>query len=453
MKMPENPPELAKLSGPEIKQLLSPDPGSVNELSALAKKANEEYLYWDTFKYLKIPPAISKELAWAYLKLTRNSQIRKTPLKDIKNSPFGYWLPEGVLKILHEIDQNAGGQILVDDPRIRLSEKERYLVSSIMEEAIASSQIEGAATTRKKAKEMLKLGKKPTNTAEQMILNNYLTIKNIKKYIDKPLSKELIIEIQASITKDTLEDKTAVGRFKKEGDGDYEVVDRADGATLFQPPPISEIEERIKTLCDYANEDQGETFVHPVVKAIALHFGLAYIHPFVDGNGRTARALFYWYMLKSKYWLFEYLSISRILIRAPGQYKRAYLYSEIDGQDLTYFLMFNLRAVNLAIRGLHAYLTKQQQELAETTPLIRKYPDLNHRQQDLLFHAVSDSAAIYTIKFQKNVHNVSYETARADLLELEKRGFLTRIQKKGKEFAYVPSKDISKKLKGQKAGL
>ena len=94
-----------------------------------------------------------------------------------------------MLKILHEIDQDAGGQILVDDPRVRLSENERYLVSSIMEEAIASSQLEGAATTRKKAKEMLKLGKKPTTTAEQMILNNYLTIKSIKKYIDKPGKK------------------------------------------------------------------------------------------------------------------------------------------------------------------------------------------------------------------------------------------------------------------------
>jgi Fic family protein len=110
--------------------------------------------------------------------------------------------------------------------------------------------------------------------------------------------------------------------------------------------------------------------------------------------------------------------------------------------------MFNLRAVNLAIRGLHVYLTKQQQEFAQTTLLIRKHPDLNHRQHDLLFHAVSDPAAIYTIKFQKNVHNVSYETARADLLELEKKGFLTRIQRKGKEFAFVPSKGISKKLKG-----
>ena len=158
---------------------------------------------------------------------------------------------------------------------------------------------------------------------------NYIKINNIKRLINKPLSKDLIIEIQASITKDTLDDKTAIGRFKREGE-ENEIVDQDDGTVLFQPPFIDEIEERIRILCDYANEKQTDHFVHPVIRAVILHFGLAYIHPFVDGNGRTARALFYWYMLKNNYWLFEYLSISRILLRAPSQYKRAYLYTEID---------------------------------------------------------------------------------------------------------------------------
>jgi hypothetical protein len=42
-------------------------------------------------------------------------------------------------------------------------------------------------------------------------------------------------------------------------------------------------------------------FIHPVMRAITLHFWLAYDHPFCDGNGRTARALFYWSMLKQGY--------------------------------------------------------------------------------------------------------------------------------------------------------
>lgn len=48
---------------------------------------------------------------------------------------------------------------------------------------------------------------------------------------------------------------------------------------------------------------------------------IAYMHPFVDGNGRTARALFYWYMLKSGYWLTEYLSISRVIAKSKSPMK------------------------------------------------------------------------------------------------------------------------------------
>ncbi|MFH1189701.1 MAG: Fic family protein [Candidatus Omnitrophota bacterium] len=444
MKMPENAPNLKELQSGSFEKLFLLQ--SSKEMFDIAKLANKEYFYWDKFKYLSFPETVPPDLAWIALKLTRNSQIRKTPLRDTGDRYFGYWLPDEALKYLHDIDQKASGQILVDDPVTHAGEKERYLVNSIMEEAIASSQLEGAAITREKAKEMLRAGKKPADIAEQMILNNYLTIKNIKKIIDKPLSPELIIEIQASITKDTLENVDAVGRFKKQGE-EYQVVDQEDGMVLFDPPPVNEIKERVQALCDYANETGDDTFIHPVVKATVLHFWLAYIHPFVDGNGRTSRALFYWYMLKNNYWLFEYLSISRILYRSPAQYKRAFIYSEIDEQDMTYFLMFNMRAINLSIKSLHLYLARKQQEFQETIGLIRKYPGLNHRQYDLLYHAVSHPQALYTVKFQQNVHNVAYQTARTDLLELEKKGFLSKIQAKGKEFAFVPSKELHSKIK------
>lgn len=446
--MPEKAPKLSEIHDTDIRRIL--DFSKSEEILKLFKKANEEYVYWDKFKYLPIPEAISKEVAWIYLrKFIRNSQVRKIPMRDSAGNHFGYWMPDNVLKILHQIDQDAGGQMLVEDPAGPEGEKERYLISSIMEEAIASSQLEGAATTRKKAKEMLKSGRKPTSRAEQMILNNYITIKNIKRFIHKPLSKELILDLQASITKDTLEDPTAAGRFRKPEE-DIHVIDQGDGQVLFEPPIANEIEERIDALCNYANAIQHEEFTHPVIKAIILHFWLAYIHPFVDGNGRTARALFYWYMLKSKYWLFEYLSISRILLRAPGQYARAYLYSEIDDLDITYFLVYNLTAIDLAIRSLHAYLIKKQKELKETQKFIKKYPGLNHRQYDLLYHAVSHPDATYTMTLQKNIHNITYQTARIDLLELEEKGFLERIKTKGKKFIFAPSKIIHRKLRNIK---
>ena len=60
-------------------------------------------------------------------------------------------------------------------------------------------------------------------------------------------------------------------------------------------------------------------FIHPMIRSIILHFWLAYDHPFVDGNGRTARALFYWSMLRHGYWLFEFISISQIILKGPDQ--------------------------------------------------------------------------------------------------------------------------------------
>jgi Fic family protein len=152
-------------------------------------------------------------------------------------------------------------------------------------------------------------------------------------------------------------------------------------------------------------------------------------------------------MLKNNYWLFEYLSISRIFYRSPEQYKRAFIYSEIDEQDITYFLMFNVRAIDLSLKSLHLYLAKKQREFQETVELIRKYPGLNHRQCDLLYHAASHPRAVYTVKFQQNIHNVAYQTARTDLLELKKKGFLSKIEAKGKEFAFVPAKELHSKIK------
>ena len=64
-------------------------------------------------------------------------------------------------------------------------------------------------------------------------------------------------------------------------------------------------------------------FIHPVIKAIIIHFVISFLHPFVDGNGRTVRSFFYWYMLKKGYALTEFLSISRIIYANKVKYEKA----------------------------------------------------------------------------------------------------------------------------------
>jgi Fic family protein len=442
IKKPEKAPSFGKLNNEEQNQVISLTLSG--EVKEIARKANIEYLYWDRFKYRPFPESIKPHIAWFALKLNRSASTKTVPLKWSEDRLFSYWLPDIALQALHLIDQNASGNILVDVPHVQKKEKEHYLMSSLIEEAIASSMIEGAATTRKKAKEMLKKRRKPRDKAEQMILNNYLTILKIKELINEPLTPQLLMHIQELITKDTLEEAAYEGRFRKEGDDQIEIVD-GSGQVLHSPPPALELPELINQLCDFANSEKEEEFVHPVLKAIIMHFWLAFIHPFMDGNGRTARALFYWYLLKKDYWLFEYLSISRIILKAPAQYYRAFLYSEIDDGDMTYFIRFHLRAINLAIKELKNHLARKQKQAVATTRRLVSHPDLNYRQKGLLTHALSHPDAQYTPQSHMQSHGVVYETARSDLLGLVKKGFFDKF-KSGKGFIFIPVEGLEEKI-------
>src|SRR5690606_2780541 len=100
---------------------------------------------------------------------------KSIPLTDTTGRPFQFAVPELVQEELHQIDLGAGGLVGIPEPLTNPQTRDRYLVSSLMEEAITSSQLEGAVTTRAVAKEMIRTGRKPRDTSEQMILNNYAT--------------------------------------------------------------------------------------------------------------------------------------------------------------------------------------------------------------------------------------------------------------------------------------
>jgi Fic family protein len=349
------------------------------------------------------------------------------------------------MRELHYMDRNAAGSIGLDTPGLPSGATDRYLISSLMEEAIASSQIEGADTTRMVAREMLRTGRKPKDKAEQMILNNYVTIGRIKSLAGEPLSMELLNSLQASMTENTLDDPGSSGRLRR-ADENIRVVDGSDGTVLHTPPPAGQLESRLEDLCHFANSDEGP-FIHPIVKAILLHFWLAYEHPYVDGNGRTARALFYWYALSKGYWLLEYVSVSRAILRAHRQYLRSFLYSETDGCDATYFLMSQLKFVRTAIDDLHLYLDKKQKEYDVALGELKLWPYLNYRQLAVLHHALKHPDAVYTVQSHKNSHRVAYATARWDLLSLSKQGLLEQ-GKSGKRMVFTVPADLKGKISG-----
>jgi len=385
-----------------------------------------EYLHWDKLRHKKpIPGDLNHEEWWLGIKLARGLLYKQVPLTDVAGNYFKYAITDNVLEMLHKIDSRAHGGIELERKVVNPETRERYIINSIMEEAITSSQLEGAATTRQVASDMIRYGRQPSDTSEQMILNNYLAIRKIREFIDKDLTTSHVLHIHEILAKDTLDDPDGEGRLQLPSEERVKVVDNRSQEDLHVPPPAKQLPKRINLMCDFANGNvSGEEFIHPIIKSIILHFWLAYDHPFLDGNGRTARSLFYWSMLSNGYWLFEYISISRILKDSKTKYGMSYLKTETDENDLTYFIIYQLEVILKAIDELFEYIDKKKKQVRKIEEMLKDNSGLNHRQVALLSHAMRHPGADYTIKSHQNSHNIAYATSRADLFELSKKELL-----------------------------
>jgi len=404
------------------------------------------YLHWEEMRYRKPPEGLTSKQWWSGTRLARSRTAREVSLYDKDLRKFTFTPCEATEEDLHWLDINSAGQISADESLIDPGLKDTYLIKSLVDEAISSSQLEGASTTRNVAKEMIRQGRKPKDKSETMILNNYFAMQFIRDVKSESLTIEMILELHQILTQGTLEEEKS-GQFRTDED-DIHVVDVHD-EIVHTPPPVDQLPARLKQLVAFANEESNDGFINPIIRAITLHFMLAYDHPFVDGNGRTARALFYWHMARSGYWLVEYVSISEIIKRAPNKYGRAYLFTETDHADLTYFICHQLEVIRNAVSEVHKKLEKRFDEIAQAREIITKSErfrnKLNHRQLSLLRHALQHPDFTYKIKGHQNSHGTVYETARRDLVRMSELGLL-EMGKAGNSFVFSVPPELTEIL-------
>lgn len=410
--------------------------------NGVLNKIHDEYMYWDKAKYL-IPEGVDAGIFWQAIKLKRDISRINIGFGSLH---FHFTVTGRMQQMLHKFDMEFGGNI---ESGGIIPEKDHkvYLVSSIMEEAIASSQMEGASTTRKVAKEMLRKQMSPTNKSQQMIANNYATIQYLVEHKDETFNISSLLNIHRLISSNTLERATDEGALRT-GDN-IMVMNDISGEVIHTPPPAESLKELLEGLCNFANGNNNDPFIHPIIKGIIIHFMLAYFHPFVDGNGRTARSLVYWYLLKNGYWLTEYLSISRIIYRSKSKYEKAFLYTEMDGLDITYFIMYNMLAMERAYEELKEYLQRKVRE-QQSLLAFRGASDINERQAYIIRLFTETPNAVLTAKELTTRFSVGIKTIRSDLQRLAKTGMLRELPINKRTTGYARSEDFEEKVKGCK---
>ena len=415
-------PHVGKIDPALMEKILS-DPEKMEEIS----RFNREYYHWDELRYR----VDDKELknTWALMKFLRKADFNQFSLcgLDLK-----YTLLYDFQEALHLIDCNSAG--LTDLYGYSQKDAQVYAISSVMEEAIASSQMEGAVTTRKEAKQMLRSQREPKNTSEKMILNNYLAMEQVKSSLDRKMTVDLILKMHKTVTSGILNGGPEwEGRFRE--DNETVVAGPCNGVVFHVPPSYDKIPSMMQELCDFINRKEKE-FVHPIIKGIIIHYMVGYIHPFVDGNGRMARSLFYWFVLKNGYPLMEYTSISRIMKNSQAKYGLAYQYTETDDYDLTYFIRFNLNCIVKAVSDLRIYIKKKNAEQKQVSDLIKSDTDLS-RDESMILIDYTRSQEMFSVKEISTRYNVSYQTARNYVTHLCELGYLKITSRSGKTRLYT----------------
>lgn len=388
-------------------------------IASIVDTVNANYEYWDKVKYKKLPEGFTPQMLWTNVKASR---LRSTILVWEKYG-INLCITSQMQRLCHEFDMKFGSFWEAEDDT-QSAEKRYYLSSSLMEEAIYSSKMEGASTTRIVAKDMLRKKKSPQNKSQQMIANNYNTIQYIVEHKDEPLTEEALLHIHRLMTEKTMDTPEDTGRFRS--NDKVVVADMVEGEVIYTPPSYQEIPEFVESLCDFFNNESPRTFIHPIIRGIIVHFLLAFMHPFADGNGRTARALFYWYMLKEKYWLTEYMSISRVIAKSKPSYEKSFRYVENDGNDIGYFVAYNLRALDISFQQLTDYIQRKQREKKAATSFMIA-GNINYRQAMILQRIKEEPNTIMTVKDVQEQFSVSSMTARKDLSDLVRQGYLTEI--------------------------
>lgn len=388
-------------------------------IASIVDTVNANYEYWDKVKYKKLPEGFTPQMLWTNVKASR---LRSTILVWEKYG-INLCITSQMQRLCHEFDMKFGSFWEAEDDT-QSAEKRYYLSSSLMEEAIYSSKMEGASTTRIVAKDMLRKKKSPQNKSQQMIANNYNTIQYIVEHKDEPLTEEALLHIHRLMTEKTMDNPEDTGRFRS--NDKVVVADMVEGEVIYTPPSYQEIPEFVESLCDFFNNESPRTFIHPIIRGIIVHFLLAFMHPFADGNGRTARALFYWYMLKEKYWLTEYMSISRVIAKSKPSYEKSFRYVENDGNDIGYFVAYNLRALDISFQQLTDYIQRKQREKKAATSFMIA-GNINYRQAMILQRIKEEPNTIMTVKDVQEQFSVSSMTARKDLSDLVRQGYLTEI--------------------------
>lgn len=357
----------------------------------------------------RLPVSISIQQFWPELEKERRKRGQELPLLAQNGKPFWFVLTGGIEKQCDAIAELARRDIAFTGP-----EFDALFQDAVVDEAVYSSVIEGAFTSREQAIDFIRQNKQPRNKSEQMVKNNYDALTYVLEHLEDEISEETILQIAQIVTRSAAE--VQVNGYRN---GAVYVTGRE--GVVYTPPQADAVPEMMRSLVTFIQKSE----LHPLLKACIAHFYFVYIHPFGDGNGRTARALSYMMLLQSGYDFFRYFSISGIVAEERGKYYRSMRNVENSDGDMTYFIDAYSGMLARTVEQMENHL-KYHVIAGQKLKELEQNSTLNERQLKGAKWLLESSGSNVTVEIWRKKYKVVTETARRDLLALCDAGLLVR---------------------------
>ena len=361
-------------------------------------------------------------------------------------------LTNEILKRISEIDENRFSLSTIELPAVT---KNRLRKNSKKKSSYASNKIEGNPLTEQQANEAIDSDPhKHFLKPEQEVRNYFLALNFLEEKLKKKehLSKDMILKVQAIVEKGASKEKIGLRGPMPPGVL-FAVYDSETGVPEYIPPEYTDIPVLLDELVEYVNTTDD----HPLIIAAIVHYQLVTIHPFEDGNGRTARLMsgyildYYGYGFNGIGSLEEYFAYdpdeyySSLQMGLPALY-----YSGRDNPThpeiwINYFLKMMV---------LYSKKVYELSKASEEDELAGSFSYLNTKEKEFLAFLLKKKLYEFTPIEVSRMIGVTNKTVINRCAKLVNQGFLvpvivkTRIRSyRLSDFARANEKEILKKMR------
>lgn len=410
------------------------------QFAALLRKAHEDYMPWSEFLRLELPANMSPMGTWEVLTALLRAQALWFPQPTAGHEVYWCNVTNRISRCLSTIDRLCSSHSTLYR-NVTTESGRPFMMKSRVADITASAEMDGLEISENSIRRLLELGHAPRSDAQRLVLNTMRVMTNIEEYADRPFEASLLNELHARLSEGVNtgclpQTKPPVG-----------LLIQTDLDRYLDTSPA----QAIDFICAYANNEIGERYEHPAIRAVTFNEMIHHLHPLPDLNNQVGRLLSRLYCIKNGIPLLGLVPLTHAKVMwergqppydqlspSPREYAE---WRGVDVCDATLNTTISLELAVMTLESLEQSMTRAAERDQRVRQTLAAGRHFNHRQRSIVARAMRDPDAEFRIGYHKMNHGITYATARKDLVRLVELGYLT-CDRNGHAFVYRSGPEI-----------